>query len=520
MLREEVFFVAIQQPQPLPLPDNFPFQWDTPEEATQLLDGGPDALAERPLARWPRPWTCPRSSAASIKAAQDALHALRHERSTSSSINGYVYNSFDALLHDPEEMQQRFGADAGADEASTSPAFSTAGGPEYEPEVRSINDETLNGDYAKLGDRDLSALLETLVDKREREGELHFLAVFPAGGAVMFFEQVYTNLFGAPEADEHLQLLQGFPNKSVEAGDGLWHLAHGGAKRRAPVLAACCGSVEPSALHAALADSPTKAAPSGARWRSSSASTAGAATSLTSPSQPGRKTRRTVYKLIREYASRDDYDPEEEFRSLVAARQAREEVLLEQLAGSGQVEMFQQALAGAQQYLPIQEDHNFWIDQQGSRRAARAGAGGGEQADAKRTRLGEPPTTSSSSPTMSCRTRSGAARATSTELVAQRRREREEYREADAAGRASARRRRRSWRRTRCSASSSAGSPRRAPTRAIINGNAASAGQSHGHGARDPLAGRERAPAAPARSWSARRPCRPGRRCSASLLPL
>ena len=102
---------------------------------------------------------------------------------------------------------------------------------EYEPEVRSINDETLNGDYAKLGDRDLSELLEKLVDKREREGELHFLAVFPAVGAVMFFEEVYTNLFGAPKASEHLQLLQGFPNKSIEADDGLWRLAQEARKR-------------------------------------------------------------------------------------------------------------------------------------------------------------------------------------------------------------------------------------------------------------------------------------------------
>ena len=38
---------------------------------------------------------------------------------------------------------------------------------------------------------------------------------------------------------------------------------------------------------------------------------------------------------------------------------------MEKLSGGGPVEMFQQSLAGAQQYLPIQEDHNFWIDQQG-----------------------------------------------------------------------------------------------------------------------------------------------------------
>jgi pyruvate,water dikinase len=71
-----------------------------------------------------------------------------------------------------------------------------------------------------------------------------------------------------------------------------------------------------------------------------------------------------IYTLVREYATRDDYDPEEEFKSLVAAREAREKVLIDKLAG-GPVELFKQALTFAQQYLPIQEDHNFWIDQAG-----------------------------------------------------------------------------------------------------------------------------------------------------------
>lgn len=75
--------------------------------------------------------------------------------------------------------------------------------------------------------------------------------------------------------------------------------------------------------------------------------------------QPG-----PVYNLIREYAARDDYDPESEMKSLVTARKAREDHLLQRLSG-GPVDLFRQALGGAQQYLPIQEDHNFWIDQQG-----------------------------------------------------------------------------------------------------------------------------------------------------------
>ncbi|MEX1255410.1 MAG: PEP-utilizing enzyme [Dehalococcoidia bacterium] len=231
----------------------------------------------------------------------------------------------------------------------------------YEPEVRSINEDTLNGDYAKLGDADLSDLLQTLVDKREREGELHFLAVFPAGGAVAFFEEVYTQLVGPPKAAEHLQLLQGFPNKSVETDTGLWRLAVEARKR--PAVMRVLEQAEPSTVHATLAKSDEARAFHDAveeflgvyGWRSNELDV-GEPTWKEDPT--------TVYQLIRQYASRPEYDAEAEMTSLAAARQARERLVLERIP-SEQAGLFQMALTGAQQYLPIQEDHNFWIDQQG-----------------------------------------------------------------------------------------------------------------------------------------------------------
>jgi pyruvate,water dikinase len=172
---------------------------------------------------------------------------------------------------------------------------------------------------------------------------------------------VYTNLIGPPQGGEHLQLLQGFPNKSTEAGDGLWHLAQEARKR--PAVMEILSKVPAAQVHEALGASEEGRAFRDAvdefnnkyGWRASELDTA----EPTWKEQPA-----PVYKLVREYAARDDYDPEEEFRSLVKARQAREKVLLDKLAG-GPVETFRQFLVGAQQYLPIQEDHNFWIDQQG-----------------------------------------------------------------------------------------------------------------------------------------------------------
>ena len=82
-------------------------------------------------------------------------------------VNGYVYNNFDPYSHDPGEMEQRLN-DMRVRMMQHIPGLLDRWRKEYEPEVRSINDDTLHGDYSKLRDRDLSALLEKIVDKRER----------------------------------------------------------------------------------------------------------------------------------------------------------------------------------------------------------------------------------------------------------------------------------------------------------------------------------------------------------------
>jgi len=210
--------VAIQHPQQLPVPDNFRFEWDSPEEATRFWTAD--------LMHWPNGLSTlsatmdmPAFVRGLLKAADALCMPFDARRSDFKVINGYVYNSFMPYSTDPAEMNARMGQ-MQAQMGKHIPGLLDRWRTEYEPEVRAINDDTLNGDYSKLGDRDLAELLQTLVEKREREGELHFLAVFPAMGGVMFYEQVYSNLFGEPEGGEHLQLLQGFPRTTHQARQG------------------------------------------------------------------------------------------------------------------------------------------------------------------------------------------------------------------------------------------------------------------------------------------------------------
>ena len=344
-------------PETLPVPDNFPVKWDSPEEAARFWAVD--------LMHWP-------NGLSILSGTMDAPPFVRGFNKAARAlampfrdvafkwVNGYIYMSMEPVSHDPAVMSRAM-ADMQAQMGKHIPGLLERWNTEYEPEARAINDDTLHADYSKLTDRDLSSLLETITDKRERQGELHFLAVLPAMGAVMFFEGVYTQLFGEPKGGEHLQLLQGFPNKSNETGFRLWELAR--EARKSPEVVNILRTVSPSKADAALADSEPGRPFRGAvreflrdyGWRSNELDIA----EPTWFEQPA-----PAYTLIREYAAREDYDPQEEFKSLVAARQARERVLFEKLPGP-QADIFRQALTGAQQYLPVQEDHNFWIDQVG-----------------------------------------------------------------------------------------------------------------------------------------------------------
>ncbi len=350
----------IEQPPPT-LRDPFDVEWATPEEAARFW------VAD--LMHWPNgisPLTATMDLPPFFRGLAKAVDVLSMPLSAKAFgakvVHGYVYNSFVPYSTDPAQMGARLGQ-MQAQMGQHVPGLLDRWHNEYEPEIRAINEETLRRDFSDVTRQDLADVLERLVEKRERQGELHYLAVFPAGAAVMMFEQVYASLFGEPHAGEHLQLLQGFPNKSVEVGTGLWRLAQ--EARRHPRVLAILQNAGLHNIHAALAESDEGAAFRAAveefldvyGWRGNELDIA-AVTWKEDPS--------TAYTFIRDYAARDDYDPEAEFRSLVAAREARERLLMDRLSDPEEIELFRRALAGAQQYLPIEEDHNFWIDQQGT----------------------------------------------------------------------------------------------------------------------------------------------------------
>jgi phosphohistidine swiveling domain-containing protein len=345
------------RPQQLPVSEHFHFQWDSPEEANQLW------FAD--LMHWPH-------GLSTLAATMDMPAFVRGMGKASEAlcmpfkapkfkvIRDYVYMSMHPWSLDPAEMEHRM-QDMQEKMMQHIPGLVNRWNTVYEPEVRVINDKTYTSDYKKMTDTELSDFIESLLALREREGEIHFLAVFPAGGGVAFFEETYTELFGEPKGGEHYQLLQGFPNKSTETAIQLALLAKEVRKR--PQVLELLRTIPLHAVHAKLDSADGGSVFRGAvqeflnnyGWRANELDFA----EPTWAEQPA-----PVYNLIKEYAIRDDYDPEEEQRSLASARQAREKLLESKLAGED-LGKFKMSLIAAQQYLPIQEDHNFWIDQVG-----------------------------------------------------------------------------------------------------------------------------------------------------------
>ena len=149
------------------LPENFPVKWETPEDAKLFWQV--DQM------HWPQGLS-PLQGTLDLPpfirgfnlAAQELC--MPFKQVFFKVFNGYVYRSVDPWSHDPNEMQQRMQQMQGQ-MMKHIPGLLDRWTNLYEPEVRTINDETLNGEYSKIGDKDLSLLFEQLNDKRERGGQ-------------------------------------------------------------------------------------------------------------------------------------------------------------------------------------------------------------------------------------------------------------------------------------------------------------------------------------------------------------
>ncbi len=341
---------------PLPIPTSFPVQW--PDPAMESLYWTWDQV------HFPHPVT-PLTS--SIETPSFTEGASRGFQAISIPLtfrhfvaNGYVYLCME-FLEETTEFPPPWWPRVEAEFLRRLPVLTQTWEQEYLPEVQAANRRLLDFDYAGAGTPELLAFIDETRRLRARMWDLHMQAVIPVIGAASRFAEVYEQLLGKPSGNEPYLLLQGFENKTVESGKALWNLSR--RALAAPAVAKLIGETPleelPDALHGS--------AEGRAFWRDFQCylEEYGWRSDAFDLSDPAWAEDPAIpLAALRDFLEApDEADPalkeelcREERERLVQETQAR-------LDGHEAKPIFQMMLGAAQQYLPIQENHNFYIDQ-------------------------------------------------------------------------------------------------------------------------------------------------------------
>ncbi len=250
-------------------------------------------------------------------------------------------------------------------------------------EVRGFDEHYLVTDFESMSANELVAELERLVDVRVRCGQLHTMATLPWWMGMMNLIGTVKDLTGGDDLAA-LRLVQGYGNKSVEAGAGIWRLSRlaGSVPEVRETLLALADAPAGKQL-AALAEKPA-AAPfleefrvflDEFGWRSGLFEFS-APTWFEDPAVP--------LDQVRAFLAMSDYDFRAEQRKQT---EERERYVAETMARlePEQRRRLQGGIDAAVDVAPILEDHNYYIDQRvgvlprrlvlaAGRRLARSGA--------------------------------------------------------------------------------------------------------------------------------------------------
>ena len=229
------------------------------------------------------------------------------------------------------------------------------------PEVRGFDEHYLTTDFDSMSVEELAAELDRLVEVRLRCGQLHTIANLPWWMGMMNLIETVRELTGGDDLSA-LRLVQGYGNKSVEAGERLWRLSRlaGSIPEVTDTLLTLTNAPAEKQL-AALADLPS-AGPFVQElrgfleefgWRSAMFEFS-APTWFEDPAVP--------LDQIRAFLAMPDYDFPAEQRKQT---EERERYVAETMARlePDQRPQLQAAIDAAVDVAPILEDHNYYIDQ-------------------------------------------------------------------------------------------------------------------------------------------------------------
>ena len=344
-------------PQLIPTPPDFPVHWASPDEQRFF-------------------WTQDRMHFPDVCTPIDALamEAIHNEsfnqpfaalgmpvRMHARVINGRMYTTMAPTTTAPEELHA---AEPGVQEKMGARVadLDRQWREEYLPELQRHLESWATFDLPGANTAELLAHLDDTITRMLRCWAIHFFTVLPAFSAIGLFDELYRDLFGGESEFDSYKLLQGLPNKSVEAGEALWRLS-----RRARAL--------PEVRTALAEEAADDVVPALERSQSGRAFLEELRAYLQEYGQRGDKyllstpswleDRRPAIRLLQDYSRRTEPDPEQERAALAAEREQLIAQARQRLQGYPQqvVSQFEFFLKAAQVGNQLHEDHNFWIDQ-------------------------------------------------------------------------------------------------------------------------------------------------------------
>ena len=344
---------ATVSPGPLPVPDNFPFEWPDP------------AMAERfwtwDQMHYPHPFTPLTATLEAPCFAEGSTRGFQAIKIPAVfqplTINGYGYQSME-FLQPADSFPPPWWPEVEQEFLARLPVLTQTWEKDYLPQVQAFNTQLREFDYAGASVDGILAFLEEARQKRVHMWDLHMQAVIPVMGAANRFAETCKELIGLSEQEAYL-MLQGFENLTVESGKALWDLSRAAIAR--PSVAKLFDSTPVEELPDALRTSEPSFWAEFERyldqygWRADAFELADPAWAE-EPAVP-------LTQLGEMLHAPDSADPaltEEQ------SRKEREEAVTDarsRLEGNPGAPIFEMMLGVSQQYLPIQENHNFYIDQ-------------------------------------------------------------------------------------------------------------------------------------------------------------
>ena len=235
---------------------------------------------------------------------------------------------------------------------------------EWLPSMMPGIDRAKSTDYGSLSDSELLETFATLKEDLAHRFVVHGKINFVLESASLF-SNFYNAEFAPDDPTEPYECLQGFPTRSLDAGRGLWALRNEILANRE--LVDLFNSSDPGDIIGGLDNSEA-----GREFKASFDSYLnefGWRTDLFEVEVPTWIENPTVpLNTLQGYISLgEDSDPEVKYLEAVANREKLLASAQERLAGDpAKLGEFNALYGMARHYLPITENHNFWIDQVGN----------------------------------------------------------------------------------------------------------------------------------------------------------